>query len=189
MTSLKITKLFLIVLASLAFVGCGSSKNSDSDNNKNNTFFDGEINQNSNLSVLDLLEQDGRFDSFFDISVETNVASTLDRQGPFTIFAFTDNAWENLTRSQRRYLRRNRSALKRVLLYHVVNNQYSISEATNTRTFRTLAGEVVRVRRRGNIRFSRSNVIQYNGFVGNGVVHVIDRVAFPPSLRNKLNSL
>lgn len=178
--------LFFIFLAPALLIGCGSS-NADPVNNKEGDFFGDGVSQNTSISVADLVFADGRFDIFAEGLAETNLTRTLDRPGPYTVFAPTDGAFNRLPTRVRNILRNNPSLLRQVLLHHIVNGTYSEAEVLDQFIFTTLQGERVRVRRRNGSTFIGSaRIIQVNGFVGNGVVHVIDEVIIPRSLRLSL---
>lgn len=179
--------LFFIIIPALV-VGCGRS-GSTNDNNKD--FFGDDVNQNSDTSVVDVLLSDSDFDSLNSLLIRADLATTLDqRREPFTIFAPTDQAFARLSLRVRRYLDRNPSVLREVLLYHVVSREYSTSQIQNFNQILSLQGERIRVRNDfGTLSLNRAQLIRGNDFAGNGVIHAIDRVMIPPSLRNFLNNL
>ncbi len=183
----QFSRLLLMVLFIPALlIGCGDS-NDTPISNKEGDFFGNDFNQNSSLSVADLLLSDSRFGTLTRGLVDVNLATTLDRQGPFTVYAPTDNAFARLPLRTRRILRRNNSLLREVLLQHIVDNEFSAFDMENMRQVRTLRGDLMRIRRFNGFTFvGGSRIVQTDGFVGNGVVHVVDEVIIPRELRPQL---
>ncbi|KAH3807843.1 hypothetical protein DPMN_136190 [Dreissena polymorpha] len=111
------------------------------------------------------------------------LAEVLSREGPFTVFAPTNDAFAKLPKAVLEDLMRNRQLLSEVLKYHLVYGSLYSSELTNEMTEASLAPLA-------NIRFNIYNtgnlitaegspVEKANQNASNGVIHVVNRVLFP----------
>ena len=112
-----------------------------------------------------------------------DLAETLKGEGPFTVFAPTNAAFEKLPSGTVETLLREESqdALKQILLYHVVEGKVTADQVTGMDEAETLQGEALqittegdRVMLNGNVRIVRTDLM-----ASNGVIHVIDTVMIP----------
>lgn len=123
------------------------------------------------------------------------LVETLQSPGPFTVFAPTNDAFENLPAGTLMNLleEENRESLVRVLTYHVVPGNLSrealmeaVEEGGGRATLKTAAGDnlYVTMNGPGNLMLmdehgTRANISIYDVFQSNGVIHVIDTVVLP----------
>jgi len=105
--------------------------------------------------------------------------------GPYVVFAPTDEAFAAVPSKVLECLLKNVEALKSVLLLHVVSGQVYSEQVSNGAVVTTLAGKPLTLDVKGatvtvtiNSRIPSSNVVIPNVDTSNGVVHVIDRVLF-----------
>lgn len=126
---------------------------------------------------------------FVEYAQQAGMANILDAESDekFTIFAPSAEAFSRLTRQQRRLLQTQPAAVRKVLQYHVVPGDISTknfdgASSMSTYTDRSDAPTA-------KIRFSVRNkqfgvngakITVSNQHAGNGMIHVIDRVLFPP---------
>ena len=116
--------------------------------------------------------------------IAADLATTLSGEGPFTVFAPTDAAFEALMAafgvSAEELLEY--PELTNVLLYHVVAGQALASDLSDGQQITTLldADVVVSITADG-VFINQAQVIVADVTAGNGVVHVIDAVLLPPT--------
>jgi uncharacterized surface protein with fasciclin (FAS1) repeats len=123
----------------------------------------------------------GQFKTLVSLVQSAGLAETLAAKGPFTVLAPTDAAFAKVPKSTLRGLKRDRAALRRVLLYHVLGGRYRSARLTRAESVRSLAGPRLRVGRRGRgVRVQGARVLDADVVASNGVIHVIDRVLIPP---------
>ena len=121
------------------------------------------------------------FDTLVSLVKRAGLAKTLSGKGPFTVFAPTDAAFKKVPASTLKALRKDRAALRQVLLYHVVSGRYPAKRLAGRRSLKTLAGARVRVRtREGTVRVGGARVVQADVRTSNGVIHALNRVLIPP---------
>ena len=108
---------------------------------------------------------------------------TLKSDGPFTVFAPTDEAFAKLPAGTVETLLKpeNKEKLKAVLLYHVVPGIVTADQVTklNGQSVKTLQGSSIKVKTAHGVRVDNANVIQTDIKASNGVIHVIDTVLMP----------
>jgi uncharacterized surface protein with fasciclin (FAS1) repeats len=106
----------------------------------------------------------------------------LSAEGPYTVFAPTDEAFAKLPEGTVESLLANPEALKKVLLYHVVSGDVRAAQVVELDSATTLNGEMVAINTDGGVRVNDANVIKTDITASNGVVHVIDTVLIPENL-------
>ncbi len=111
------------------------------------------------------------------------LVETLQGDGPFTVFAPTDEAFNALPEGTVETLLEDPSGLLTdILLYHVVGAAALSTDLSNGQVIETLNGESVTVTIDENgIFINDAEVIIFDLFADNGVVHVIDMVLLPPA--------
>jgi uncharacterized surface protein with fasciclin (FAS1) repeats len=106
----------------------------------------------------------------------------------YTIFVPSNNAWAKLTPQVLGEFQRNRDLLEQVLKYHMVAGRYRAADLDGSVTPGSLQGEALAVSRSGNrVHVGSAVVIEADQIGSNGVIHIIDRVLIPPTIRNELN--
>ena len=110
------------------------------------------------------------------------LADELSAPGALTVFAPTNAAFAKVPKATLNALAKNRAALRRVLLYHVVAGRVTAAKVVTLRSAKTLAGPSVRISVMGTtVRINTARVTAADVKASNGVVHVIDRVLLPPA--------
>ena len=108
---------------------------------------------------------------------------TLKGDGPFTVFAPTDEAFAKLPAGTVETLLKpeNKEKLKAILLYHVVPGNVTADQVTklNGQSVKTLQGSSVKVKTSHGVRVDNAKVTQTDIKASNGVIHVIDTVLMP----------
>ncbi len=121
--------------------------------------------------------------------VAAGLADELAAEGPFTVFAPTDEAFINLLTSlnlSAEDVLANTDLLTQVLLYHVVSGAFPAADVVGLdgQSVETLQGESIAISivDGGVVLNGDVNVIQADVLASNGVIHVIDKVLLPPSV-------
>lgn len=110
----------------------------------------------------------------------------VDEKG-YTLFVPSDRAFAKLAPQALEELRRNRGLMQQVLKYHMVAGRMTSSEVKGSTDSETLQGESLSVRKSGNrVYAGRAMVIEADQLGSNGVIHVIDQVLLPQSIRDNL---
>ncbi len=113
------------------------------------------------------------------------LAETLSGEGPFTVFAPTNAAFEALPAGVLEDLLKpeNKQMLVDVLTHHVVAGEVKSTDLKEGQTAETVQGEDVTVSLKDGAQISGANVSTADVDASNGVVHIIDKVILPPSMQ------
>ncbi|WP_372794017.1 fasciclin domain-containing protein [Pontiella sp.] len=110
----------------------------------------------------------------------TGLDEVLRSDGPFTVFAPTEEAFEKLPPRLLNFLLDHPKYLEYLLLYHVVQGSLNAEEVFAERSLKTVSGRKVYPRViKGRPYINRSAVIEADIEASNGTIHVIDRVLIP----------
>merc|ERR1719215_842926 len=118
------------------------------------------------------------------LSATDLVGALSEPNGPFTVFAPTDEAFDALPDGLVTCLLEpdNKGALTSILTYHVVSGQVLSTDLEDGMTATTLQGEDVTVDLTDGVMINDSEVVMADVMTSNGVIHVIDAVLVPPSI-------
>jgi uncharacterized surface protein with fasciclin (FAS1) repeats len=111
------------------------------------------------------------------------LVETLSGEGPFTVFAPTNEAFEALPDGTLESLLEpeNRDMLVDILTYHVVSGEVMSGDLSDGMMAETVQGSQITVNiSDGNVSINDANVVAADVEASNGVVHVIDSVIMPP---------
>ncbi len=134
-------------------------------------------------SIVDIAVEDGRFTTLVTALQAAGLVEALQGDGPFTVFAPTDDAFAALPEGALDDLLADTDALSSVLLYHVVDGAVMAADVVGLdgQEVDTLSGDKVLITVDGeNVMVNESNVIITDIEGSNGVIHVIDAVLLPP---------
>ena len=135
-------------------------------------------------TIVDVAVAAGTFDTLVAAVSAAGLAETLSGEGPFTVFAPTDDAFAALPAGlvDALLLPENEAALVAVLTYHVLGAEVPSSDVA-TGSVETLQGEEIElVAGENGVTVNGANVIAVDVEASNGVIHVIDSVLVPPSI-------
>jgi uncharacterized surface protein with fasciclin (FAS1) repeats len=133
------------------------------------------------MDIVETAVSAGSFETLVAAVEAAGLVDTLKGEGPFTVFAPTDAAFEALPDGTVEGLLADTEALTSVLTYHVVPANVPSSElAGRTVTARTVNGERLTIDGRGSsVTVDGATVVQADVEASNGVIHVIDSVLMP----------
>ena len=112
------------------------------------------------------------------------LVETLQGDGPFTVFAPTNAAFEALPAGTLEDLLKpeNKDQLIAILTYHVVSGKVMSSDLSDGMKAATVNGKEITITTMGGAKVNGANVVTADVEASNGVVHVIDAVILPPSM-------
>lgn len=135
-------------------------------------------------TIVDVAAANGSFGTLIAALTAAELDQVLQGEGPFTVFAPTDEAFAALPEGtvEELLLPENRDLLVQILSYHVVPGEFTSSELTSGEV-QTVANEPVTVEVGADgVTVNEVAVVQPDVTAGNGVIHVVDQVILPPSL-------
>ncbi|HEX4948033.1 MAG TPA: fasciclin domain-containing protein [Blastocatellia bacterium] len=132
--------------------------------------------------IVDTAVAAGSFKTLATALTEAGLIETLKSNGPFTVFAPTDEAFAKIPKAQLEALLKEKEALTKVLTYHVVKGKVPAGEVVklNGKAVGTVEGSTVKVKVNGDkVMVNNANVVKTDIMTSNGVIHVIDTVIMP----------
>ena len=117
-----------------------------------------------------------------------DLVDTLSGDGPFTVFAPTDEAFSKLPKGTLENLLKpeNKEQLVAILTYHVVPGAVMAKDVVNLKRAKTAQGQNIRIKvADGKVQVNQANVVKTDVRSSNGVIHVIDKVILPPKKKEK----
>jgi uncharacterized surface protein with fasciclin (FAS1) repeats len=111
------------------------------------------------------------------------LVETLSGEGPFTVFAPTDEAFAALPEGllEKLLLPENSDLLVKILTYHVVAGQVMAADVVDG-DVATVEGQSVTLDTMAGVTVNGANVVLADVLASNGVIHVIDAVILPPDV-------
>ncbi len=136
----------------------------------------------STNDIVDTAVAAGSFNTLVAAVQAADLEATLRSEGPFTVFAPTDEAFDKLAPGTVENLLKpeNKSKLQAILTYHVVSGKVMASDAAMLTSAKTVNGQSFRITESGsNLMVGNATVIKADIPASNGVIHVINEVLIP----------
>ncbi|AZL59512.1 fasciclin domain-containing protein [Tabrizicola piscis] len=136
----------------------------------------------SEPDIVDIAASDDQFSTLVAAVTAAGLVDTLKGDGPFTVFAPTNAAFEALPAGTVENLLKpeNKDQLIKILRYHVVPGAVTSDQLAGQRLdVATVQGQTVHIDGRNGVKVNRSRVTTADIIASNGVIHVIDRVLLP----------
>ncbi|MFT6925305.1 MAG: putative surface protein with fasciclin (FAS1) repeats [Psychromonas sp.] len=132
--------------------------------------------------IVDVAVENGSFTTLAAALTAAGLVDTLKGEGPFTVFAPTDEAFAKLPEGtvEMLLLPENKAQLVSVLTYHVVAGKVMAADVMKMDSAATLQGQNVMIKiMDGNVMINDAKVVTADVEASNGVIHVIDSVILP----------
>ncbi len=134
--------------------------------------------------IIDIAAANDDFSTLVAAVSAAGLVETLKGDGPFTVFAPTNAAFDKLPAGTVKNLLKpaNKDQLVAVLTYHVVPGAVTSDQLAGQRmNVTTVQGAEVHIDGRGGVKVNKANVTTADILASNGAIHVIDSVLLPPS--------
>lgn len=129
--------------------------------------------------IVDTAVAAGNFGTLVTAVQAADLVDTLKGEGPFTVFAPTDEAFARIPAADLEALLADKEALTRVLTYHVVPGKVMAADVVNLESAATVEGSEIAISTTGGVKVNEATVVQTDIEASNGVIHVIDMVIMP----------
>lgn len=132
--------------------------------------------------IVDTAVANGSFTTLAAALEAGDLVGTLKSDGPFTVFAPTDEAFAKLPDGtvEMLLLPENKDKLVAILTYHVVPGKVSAAEVVKLDSAPTVNGSDLQITvLDGNVLINDSRVVMTDIYASNGVIHVVDTVILP----------
>jgi uncharacterized surface protein with fasciclin (FAS1) repeats len=134
------------------------------------------------VDIVDTAVAAGSFTKLAAALGEAGLVDALKGDGPFTVFAPTDDAFDAFEEENPGVLASlSKDELAGVLKYHVVGARALAADLKDEQVLMTLAGSPVLVDTTGGVKVADAEVTAADVVASNGVIHVIDKIILPPA--------
>ena len=142
----------------------------------------------SNMDIVDTAVSAKVFNTLVAAVKAADLVDTLKGDGPFTVFAPTDEAFSKLPKGTVENLLKpeNKDMLVKILTYHVVSGKVKAKNVVTLSEAKTVQGSKVSIKVKNGKVFlnGKTQVIKTDIAASNGVIHVIDSVLLPPTKKD-----
>ncbi len=158
---------FLTILSAALFSACGSNNS----------------NPNKNQNIVQVVHKQGGLSTLSSYLEQTGLNSTLKGKGPYTLFAPSDDAFNNISDSVRQTWTTDQ--LTAILKYHVLSQPLTSSDINSPATVTTLNGAQLTItKKNGNIMLTGQQGKTYKVKkadikASNGIIYIINGVLMP----------
>ena len=142
----------------------------------------GHHSKSKKQDIVDIAAGSETFTTLVAAVQAAGLVETLKADGPYTVFAPTNEAFAKLPAGTVENLLKpeNRAELVKVLTYHVVPGKVYAKDVIKLKAAPTVQGQSARVSTDGHgVKIDNANVIKTDIKASNGVIHVIDSVILP----------
>jgi len=132
--------------------------------------------------IVDTAVSAGSFNTLVAAVKAADLVETLKSEGPFTVFAPTDEAFAKLPSGTLEDLLKpeNKAKLQSILTYHVVPGMVMAKDVSGISTAKTANGQSFKISmKNGSVYVDNAKVLKTDITCSNGVIHVIDAVIIP----------
>ena len=132
--------------------------------------------------IVDIASSNDDFSTLVAAVAAADLVDTLKSDGPFTVFAPTNDAFAALPAGtvESLLLPENKDQLVKVLTYHVVPGAVTSDALVGKRLgVKTVQGQSLHIDGRNGVHVNQSRVTSADIMATNGVIHVIDKVLLP----------
>ena len=134
--------------------------------------------------IVDTAVAAGSFNTLAKALQAAGLVDTLKGEGPFTVFAPTDDAFAKLPAGTIEDLLKpeNKAKLTAILTYHVVPGNVWAKDVMSMKSAKTVNGKELSISAAsGSVMVDNAKVVKTDIGASNGVIHVIDTVMIPKS--------
>jgi transforming growth factor-beta-induced protein len=142
----------------------------------------GGVAQAAEKNIVETAVAAGSFTTLAKALQAAGLVDTLNGNGPFTVFAPTDEAFAKLPEGTIEELLKpeNKAKLQAILTYHVVAGKVMASQVIGLKSAKTVNGQSVTIAvMDGGVMIDNAHVVKTDIPTSNGVIHVIDTVLLP----------
>lgn len=131
--------------------------------------------------IVDTAVSAGSFNTLATALTEAGLIETLKGDGPFTVFAPTDEAFAKIPADQLQAILADKEKLTAILTYHVVAGKVMAADVVKLKSAETVQGQSVSISTTDGVKVDGATVTATDIAASNGVIHVIDTVILPKS--------
>jgi uncharacterized surface protein with fasciclin (FAS1) repeats len=172
------------IAAALTLSACSSSSDEATTAETTSAAEEAEVMEEAGTgTIVEVASSTEGFSTLVTAVSAAGLVDTLNGEGPFTVFAPTDDAFAALPAGvlDALLLPENKDVLTQILTYHVVPGQVMAADVTDGEVA-TVEGQSVTLSTADGVTVNGAKVIQADVVTSNGVIHAIDAVLLPPGV-------
>jgi transforming growth factor-beta-induced protein len=184
------SKIALVAIAAVVIIGGGIflATNNKDDKSATNTTNSSQTQQKpateemNSQNIVEVASSNPDFSTLVTAIKAAGLVETLSGEGPFTVFAPTNAAFDKLPAGTLDSLIADPAKLKAILTYHVVAGDVKAADVVKLTSAKTVNGGEVKIAVDGsNVKVNDASVTKTDIMTSNGTIHVIDTVLLPPT--------
>ena len=164
------TKILLIAVTTLFSMAASAEHHGDKAKMKDKM---------ASMDIVDTAVAAGSFNTLATALTEAGLIDTLKGEGPFTVFAPTDEAFAKIPSADLEAILADKEKLTAILTYHVVAGKVMAADVVTLTSADTVQGSSIAIDTSSGVMVNNANVIKTDIETSNGVIHVIDTVLVP----------
>jgi uncharacterized surface protein with fasciclin (FAS1) repeats len=166
----------LVVVASACSSSSDDSSSSKSDKTSTTTAAKGPG------TIVVVASANPDFSTLVSAVKQAGLVQTLNKPGPYTVFAPTNEAFAKIPPGQLSSILADKAQLTKILTYHVVPGEIMAADLQPEQMVKTVEGQDLDIKvTNGAATVNGCNIVKTDVTASNGVVHVIDCVLIPPA--------
>jgi uncharacterized surface protein with fasciclin (FAS1) repeats len=141
----------------------------------------------ANPNIVELAASSSQFTKLVAAVKSADLVEALSAEGPYTLFAPNDKAFAKVPKATLDKLLKpaNKAELQKVLKYHVIAGAVMAADVKSGSVGTAEGSSLKLVASQGAVTVNGAKVIKADNKASNGVIHVIDTVLIPPTLKLK----
>lgn len=159
----------LLIVFAITFTACGD-------------YGSKAVDIETELNLVELAQENENFSTLVQALIDADLVTALEGDGPFTVFAPTNDAFAALPQGTLESL--TIEQLTEILQFHVVSGNIASTDLLATQDVPTLLGQDLLVESEGGVTINGNiAVVDADNFASNGVIHAINQVLLPEGFR------
>lgn len=131
------------------------------------------------MNIVETAVKNGNFKTLVAAVTAAELVDTLSGEGPFTVFAPSDEAFAKLPEGTVESLLKDKEKLSSILTYHVVSGKHLAADVSKKGSIKTVQGQELTIKNGDGVTVDNAKVVSADIVTDNGVIHVIDSVVLP----------
>jgi len=137
-------------------------------------------NMEKQKNVVEIALDNSDFSTLVSVLTQAGLVETLSEEGPFTVFAPTNDAFKKIPESTLKEILADKNRLSSILTYHVVPGKVMAKDVMQLKSAKTIQGSQLSIEiKNGMVMVDEAKVITPDIEARNGVIHIIDTVLVP----------
>lgn len=131
-------------------------------------------------NIIETLQVGQKYNNFLKMIFDSEFDRILEQQGPFTVFAPVDAAFQNLPDKDWAQIKNNKEELRKIISEHMLRGKFSLKNLGDMDEVITMQNSNLAVERHeGGLIIGSAKIVESSIECSNGVIHGIDLVLLP----------